>query len=422
MDSNTFLSRQPVFDTNEITVFYDLFYLDHDLQSDFIDDRYATASVLTTVLNKLGVKTVAGDHSVFIKADESFLMHDLIYSIPKAQFIIAILEYVELSESVIKRIEDLSSKGYRIALNDIALTQDNLNKFAPILNNINFIKVDVIRTGEKLLQANYHLLEALNAQTVASKLETREEFELCKSLGFNYFQGYYFAKPIIVNNASLDVQQLSVLRLTSLLMSDVDLDEIVVEFEKNYALTVQLLKFINSGAFHFREKLTSIKHILALLGRQQLSQWLMLMIYAKSIVTSPSMESPLLLMVKNRTELMTKLLLTIVPSADKEYQSEAYFVAVLSLADTLFGVSKETILTELNVDEKVRDALLYRKGTLGELYALLRDIEMINTASVEAFIKKYNLDSDTITHIASESMSNVNELEASLKFDAMAAD
>ncbi len=422
MRSTTFLSRQPILDKEEHTVFYDLFYLDQNLESDFIDDRYASTSVLSSVLNKFGIKSIVGDHSAFIKVDNTFLLHDLIFSIPKEYFIISILEQVEITSPILKRIEKLKKDGYRLSLNDIALSVDNINKFRDILKYMDFIKIDILRTGITLTEQNLHLLEDISAKKIATKLETAKDFNFAAQNGFDYFQGFYFAKPIILNNATLDVAQASVLNLTSKLMSDESsIEEIAAEFEQNYALTIQLLKFINSGAFHFRERLTSIKHILTLLGRQKLSQWLMLMIYAKSIVNNPSMESPLLLMVKNRTELMVKLLKLIEKNVSKELESEAYFVAVLSLADTLFSVPEEMILNELNVSQNIKNAILKRAGLLGEIYELIRNIEQIKTVNIEAFVQKYNLEADSISKVVSESMSNVNELEESLKNDAMAS-
>jgi len=423
MRSTTFLSRQPILDKEEHTIFYDLFYLDQNLNSDFIDDRYASTSVLSSVLNKFGIKSIVGDHSAFIKADSKFLLHDLIFSIPKEYFIISILEQVEITTPILERIKKLKEEGYRLCLNDIALSVDNINKFQTILEYMDFIKIDVLRTGITLVEKNLHLLDNFTSKKIATKLESAKNFNFAAQNGFDYFQGFYFAKPIILNNATLDVAQLSVLKLTSKLMSDENsIEEIAAEFEQNYALTIQLLKFINSGAFHFREKLTSIKHILTLLGRQKLSQWLMLMIYAKSIVNNPSMESPLLLMVKNRTELMVKLLNLVEKDASKDLESEAYFVAVLSLADTLFSVPEEMILNELNVSQDVKNAILKHVGLLGEIYALIRDIEQIKTINIDAFTEKYNLEADSISKIVSKSMSNVNELEASLKYDAMASD
>ncbi len=418
MKSSTFLSRQPIFNSDEQTVFYDLFYLDKNLNSDFIDDRYASTAVLSSVLNKFGIKNIVGNYSAFIKADSSFLLHDLIFSIPKQYFIISILEQVDITEAVLKRIKMLKEMGYLMCLNDIALTQDNIEKFKDILPYMEYIKIDVLRTGTTLIEQNFSLLDSISAQKIATKLETARDFSFCVQKGFDYFQGYYFAKPIIMNNATLDVEQLGILKLTSMLMSDeTSIEDIVVEFEHNYALTIQLLKFINSGAFHFREKLSSIKHILTLLGRKKLSQWLMLMIYAKSIGSDTNMKSPLLLMVKNRTELMIKLLYAVKEDASIDLESEAYFVAVLSLSDTLFSVSKTIILSELNVSQEVENAILRKEGLLGEIYSLICDIEQIHTDNIPRFIEKYSLDSDKISEIVYESMSNVNKLEESLRQD-----
>lgn len=415
MKSSTFLSRQPVLDSSERTIFYDLFYLDKNLNSEFIDDRYASASVLSSVLNKFGIKNIVGKHSAFIKTDSSFLLHDLIFSIPSQYFIISILEQVEITDIIFKRIKRLKERGYRLCLNDIALSKDMVEKFQTILPYMDYIKIDVLRTGTKLIEQNFHLLDDYSAKKIATKLETAKDFSFCAQIGFDYFQGYYFAKPVILNNATLDVTQLSVLKLTSKLMSDESsIEDIVLEFEQNYALTIQLLKFINSGAFHFRDKITSIKHILTLLGRHKLSQWLMLMIYAKSIVHSPNMQSPLLLMVKNRTQMMLKLLYEVKKDVSMELESEAYFVAVLSLSDTLFSVPKITILDELNVSQDVKNALLKKEGLLGEIYAIICDIENVETKNIHKFIEKYKLSEDTISKIASESMSNVNKLEESL--------
>jgi EAL and modified HD-GYP domain-containing signal transduction protein len=33
---------------------------------------------------------------------------------------------------------------------------------------------------------------------LAEKVESREEFQQCLELGFDYFQGYYFARPSIM--------------------------------------------------------------------------------------------------------------------------------------------------------------------------------------------------------------------------------
>ncbi|MDQ1337407.1 MAG: hypothetical protein QG617_374, partial [Campylobacterota bacterium] len=83
--------------------------------------------------------------------------------------------------------------------------------------------------------------------------------------------------------------------------------------------------------------------------------------------------------------------------------------------DTIFGRKMETILDEMNVDDAVRDALLYDKGTLGEIHALVRDIEQFNTKKVSAFEKKYQLPEASFRDLMLESMREVTIFENSIK-------
>jgi EAL and modified HD-GYP domain-containing signal transduction protein len=94
---------------------------------------------------------------------------------------------------------------------------------------------------------------------------------------------------------------------------------------------------------------------------------------------------------------------------------QAYFVGVLSLIDTIFGAKMEKILGDMNVDEVVRDAILYDKGILGEIYALVRDIEQFDTKKVAAFEQKYALAESSLHDLMLESMREVTIFEDALK-------
>jgi len=173
------------------------------------------------------------------------------------------------------------------------------------------------------------------------------------------------------------------------------------------------LQFINSCAFHFRNKISSIHHILTLVGRQPLSRWLMLMIYSKSVSKS-ARHSPLMLMVKSRTELMENILKAVKPDVKSNMLGEAYFIGVLSLLDTLFSVRLDQILVEMHVSDEVTGALLQDSGLLGEIFALVRDIEAFDTKAVETFTKKYSLEPKAIENLVLQSMEDVNSFENSM--------
>jgi len=229
-------------------------------------------------------------------------------------------------------------------------------------------------------------------------------------MGCDLFQGYFFAKPKIFENKKYDPTQAHILKLYTLLMEDTNIDEITAEFEKNHAITVQLLQYINSCAFHFRNRISSIHHILTLVGRTPLAQWLMLMIYSKSVSKSNEV-SPLMLMIKHRTELMEYILKKIHPEARSNTLGQAYFVGVLSLIDTVFSEKLETILEDMHVDDIVKGALLNDEGTLGDIYALIRDTETFHTRGIAKFVKKYNIQKDTIDELSLKSMQEVTAFE-----------
>lgn len=411
---NVYLGRQPILDSKGDLVAYETLYRDSAKASHISNDRFASASVISNILNKFGTSALLGNRRAFIKIDEKFLLHDIIFSIPKEFFIFCLFEDVKMSERVVERLQQLHAKGFILAINDIYLNPDNLKEYSPVYKELSYIKVNIDKDINPEMKEMISEIKAHDIKVVGAKIEDNSHYELAKEIGCEMFQGYFFAKPNIVENAKYEPSQLNVLKLYNMLISDTNIDEITSEFENNYEITVQLLRYINSCLFHFRSRISSVHHILTLVGRQPLAQWLMLMIYSKS-VSKTSKHSPLMLMVKNRTELMENILRAVNPDVKSNALGEAYFVGVLSLIDTLFSVKLERILAELNISDEVTNALLKDEGILGEIYALVRDIEAFDTKSVHIFTSKYNLGTHQIEDVVLKCMEEVTTFEEALR-------
>ena len=404
------MGRQPIIDGDSSLCAYEILYRDAQKQSDASSDRYATASVISSVLNKFGTRNLLGNRKAFVKIDEKFLLGDIIFSIPKEFFIFALLDVKEISQKIHERIELLHKEGYFLALNDVTLTNENMQKYQSIFAFFSYVKIHIDTNSNVDIKEMIQKLKSHNIIIIATKIETSQEYANARDLGAQWFQGYFFAKPKIVETRKYEPSQMNVLHLYNLLMEDVNIDEITKEFENNHEITLQLLQFINSGAFHFRNKIASIHHILTLMGRMPLAKWLMLMIYSKS-VSKDDVRSPLMLLVKNRTELMESILKTVQPNVKSNMLGEAYFVGVLSLIDTIFGETLEKILEDMNISQDVKDALLKDEGLLGEIYALVREIEEFNTQAIKMFEKRHNLEDNALKNLILESMESVNKFE-----------
>jgi len=402
---NIYIGRQPIIDSSSQLCSYEVLYKG----SESALSRYSSASIINNVLNKFGTHKLLGERRAFVKIDEKFLLHDIIFSIPGEFFIFSIISDVMMSERVVERIAQLHEKGYLLSIDNFIINPDTMYKYDKVMDKLAFIKVNIQESTQSYIQEMIRELKSKGITIVADNVVDTQAYEEAKSLGCDWFQGYFFAEPKILENARYEPSQMAILKLYNLLMQDVNIDEITKEFEQNHEITVQLLQFINSGSFSFRKKISSIHHILTLVGRIPLGQWLMLMIYSKSV--SKEAKSPLMLMVKHRTELMENILKVIQPDVGSNMLGEAYFVGVLSLIDTVFGMALEDILEQMNISQEVKDAIIKEQGLLGEIFRLVKDIENFDTRSVHNFEQTHSLKSGTVESILVESMKELNSFE-----------
>ncbi|MDF1877864.1 EAL domain-containing protein [Sulfurimonas sp. SAG-AH-194-L11] len=399
------IGRQPIIDAQSELCSYEILYKG----SSEVLSRYSSASIINNVLNKFGTHRLLGDRRAFVKIDEKFLLHDIIFSIPGEFFIFSLLDTVPMSERVVERIEQLYEKGYLLSVEHFIINADTMYTYDVILEKLSFIKVNINESSPIYLKEMIEKIKTHGITVVADEVVDFDAYEKAKDLGCDWFQGYFFAKPKILENAKYEPSQIAVLKLYNLLMQDVNIDEIAKEFEINHEITVQLLQFINSGTFSFRNEISSIHHVLTLVGRIPLGQWLMLMIYSKAVTKDK--KTPLMLMVKNRTQLMENVLKVLEPKVGSNMLGEAYFVGVLSLIDTVFGMDLETILAQIRISSEVRDAILEDSGILGEIFKLVRAIERFDYDVIYAFEKKNALEIGTIEKIVFQSMHDVNNFE-----------
>lgn len=392
---NIYIARQPILDKNNEIFAYELLYRDDNSRPTIKNSRLATVAVLSSTLNKFGIKNLLGEKKAFIKADEKFLQHEVVFTIPKEHFIFSLQLKGQVNKKIKSKIQELHELGYIFAINDSLIDEDVLYNYKELEDFINYVKVDINTPQEKI-----DILKSYGAVIIATKVETDDMLDKAKQSDIEFVQGFFFSSPKIIEQEKFDSKGQSVADLCNKLMQDSSIDDIVVEFEKNPAITIQLLKFINSGAFHFRQNLSSIKQVLTLVGRTKLTQWLMLMMYSST--SDEAQNSPLMEQVRIRSLLMENVSKLIA----KDLASEAYFVGVLSLMDVLFHVSLRAILKEMNIDKKIREALLHKRGRLGEIYLFVLSMEKFNEDEIESFAKINNISAKDLEELTLKASSN----------------
>lgn len=409
MNPNLYIARQPILSNDESIYAYEMLYRDSNKSSNIQDDRDATVAVLSNILNKFGVKNLLGDKKAFIKADKNFLMHDVVFYIPKEYFIFSLKASMDLTDELKARIIELREMGYTLAINDVLLTKEVIESFNPLLKYISYIKVDINTTEE-----NLELLKDVDIDVIFTKVQTHELYDKAKKYDAKLVQGYFFSEPKILEQEKFDPQNLRAVELCNFIMSDASIDEIVEKFEQNHAISLQLLKYVNSGLFHFRHKISSIRQVLTLMGRTPLTQWLMLMMYStKSNQNEQEGESALMQLLRSRTNLMVETSKQLKETNVNSLTSKVYFLGVLSLLDALFNANIRRILDELNIDSEIKDAIVEGKGILGEILVFAKSLENFNINEVETFCEKYKIDTQVLEDLSLEVIRSANEFELS---------
>ncbi len=339
------------------------------------NDLYATSRVAVNVLNQFGINRLAGDKDLFINADERFINGDFITMLPKERFVIEILEDVKIDGRLVSRIRELRDSGYRFAIDDVVFDEDFFGRYGSILPFVEILKIDI---RENDVESVKSMIERLGVYRhllfLAEKVENMQEFRQYKDAGCTLFQGYFFAKPEVREKRSLDPAMQTLLELTGLLSKDSSAPaEIAAAFEGAPDLALQLLQFLNSSHFAFKSPIRSISHAVMMIGKGELLTWLYMLAYANGNISKIEI-SPLVSLAGFRSKLMRKI--SKLHADRKELQDMASFTGTLSLADSLFEMPLSDILSEIEVDESIRAALLHRSGILYDYLEIAKSIEI----------------------------------------------
>ena len=344
-----FLARQPILGRDQHLVAFELLFraAGEDDDAKLTDGAAATAAVISHA-SQLGMEQVVGEQLAFVNVDEVVLMSDFVRFLPAHKVILEILETVVPTEQLLARVAELKELGFKFAVDDVVEHSAELDKLVAL---VDVIKVDVKGLAPEELARLADSLKGTGKKLLAEKVETLDEFRLCMELGFEYFQGYYFARPAILTGKKITPSEMGILRLLELVNSNADSQAIEAAVKRDALISLNLLRLVNSRA--------APGPILVYTSAGQVD-----------------LDSPLLLLATTRGKLLEMMTLHVRPG-DTASADRAFTVGIMSLADALFSVPMADILDNVEVADDVRAALLDREGDFG---TMLRVAELLEAA------------------------------------------
>lgn len=404
MNSDIIIGRQPILDKNSTIIGYELLFRSHTVQiSDIEDDRYATSKVVTDALNVIGLDDLIGNKTAFINVDKEFLLNPALEAIPADRFIFEILEHVVIDEEIVERMQSLHELGYLFALDDFDFSINQLKNFQDILPYISIVKIDLSLSSDiQILDKKVDFFKEKKIALLAEKVETKMEHERFLNMGFEYFQGYFFAKPDIIEGKKINPSKLALIQIIKHIIANESPKTIEAELIRSPEISINLLRYLNSASFGIKREISSIKQAISLLGMRPLLKWLTLMLYAADEKTPHA--QALLEQVLLRAELMQLLSQT---QNDPSVKDKAYFTGLISMLDAVLHKDIKEILDEMSFEEEIQEAILHQSNLLGKLLKLSTCLEHATPLEELKNCNELNLEANKLAQTLSQAYTAV---------------
>lgn len=397
-----YAARQPILDKEKNLFGYELLFRD-SINNVFpeIDGDEATTKMIEASKFNLGIGEFTGNKPAFINFTLETLSLGYANMLTTDEVVVEILETVKPGKKLLAICKDLYDQGYTLALDDY-VHQKVWTHFYPF---IKIIKIDwKISSIEEIKEVKAAIANYPDIKLLAEKVETYEEYNQAVELGFELFQGFFFAKPEMVKTKSLSPSQMAMAELlyeTS--KPELDLESITSVFERDVTLSYKLLRYANSPIFRRGSEISSIKQALVTLGSGELKRFLGLMF---AVNVNPDKPSELL----NSAMVRAKFCELVAQDINKPVDTSiAFLTGLLSLIDAILDEKLEMILEKLPLAQEIKEPLLTKKGVMAALIKLLELIERAEWDKTAIVMKKLGIEKEKVIKDYNEALAWADE-------------
>jgi EAL and modified HD-GYP domain-containing signal transduction protein len=385
---NTYIARQAILDRNSKTIGYELLFRDSSENTFPEIDQDVASSKLVIQNHLLGdIKAISLGKLAFINFTEKCLINKYPLMFDRESIVIELVGHITATDRLVKIVKYYSEKGYKIALTEYDLDE----RWDALFPYISIIKVDIEKINPKRLQPVVERIKPHNIKLAAEKVETNYQLQSLAEVGFNFYQGFFYHEPEILEGQTLAPFKTQMLNLISETFNiPLNYDAIADIISHDINLTVGLLKMVNNVATSTRVEITSLKQATAYLGEDKLKQFVTILALSK--LTSDKTDEV------SRQALITAKLMTSIATnkAFAEISDFAFITGLLSAIEVILSMPINEIVKTMPLASPIENALVNHDGLLGELLVLTTNYITGTEDNIEPLIAAYSLDAEFI--------------------------
>jgi EAL and modified HD-GYP domain-containing signal transduction protein len=399
------LGRRAVHNLNKKTVAYRLLFEGSTASGSAQD---ATHSVLS-LLNEFGVSHALEGYDGILEVPLSIALTDVTTLLPSQLIILELAVDIAIDNEVLARLEWLKTNGFRLGFAGLP----HADQQGSFLNMLDLIRVDpTVAPLEDMKTVMQQLRRAKNAKLLAENVDSETDFDACRQLGFDLFEGKFFSSDALLKQKGRQVDKTALLQIVSQLMGEADIKKLDQMFQTSPDLSIRLLKLVNSVGLGPSSgiKISSLKQAILRIGQNQLLRWALLLLYS----TSDNQSQRLLfkrVMFRGR---FMELAAQHPRFSQGHLMAQAYIVGMLSLADMVVDGTLDEVLKQVGLDDSLKNAILTQQGTLGKLLGLAQAVEYSQHATMILSARSLGLSGRDVSQIQLDAMKWLNSIEKQL--------
>jgi EAL and modified HD-GYP domain-containing signal transduction protein len=401
-----FIARQPILDRNKEVFAYELFFRDgkNNCYPDVERDE-ATSKLIAKNYQTLRLDDISCSKKSFINFQSETLMNGLPTSLDRDNVVVELIAGKSDVSSLLNMCKHVKNMGYKVALEDCDL-KPKWNEFLPF---VDMLKVNTNHENIDSLAKNVDRFIDANVRLIAEKVDTQDSFNIYRDMGFDYFQGYFFARPESVSNENLPTSKLTLVELIGASSSEsFDIENINSVVEYDAGLSYMLLRFINNPSVNKRYKITSLRHALNYMGEVEIKKFIALLALANLSDNKPLELLHLSLVRAKFCDLLGN---------EKNIGSNpptAFLVGLFSMLDAILDQKMEVLVKKLPIVDEVKEALCGEQNNLFLYLALVKAFESGNWLKVIRISKILEIEQKLLHSLFNEAILWGNSVRQSI--------
>lgn len=365
MDKSTLLAYQPIYNVDMNVAGGELLYRnDNGLSAFDVGEEYATSEVIFNLCTGITEQFEGFQYPLYINVSKAFILSQAFLPLDPTKVVIELVERIEPDETTVRAIQRWHNKGFRFALDDFEYSP----AWDPLIRLSDIIKIDIEATTEAHCVKLRKKLAGYPLQWLAERVETKEQLTHYQKLGFDYFQGYFLARPTPIVGQKMTPAAAGLGRIIqTLFVDEVDMEALARSISADPVMSVKLLKVANSPFYRGQKEISTLQQALMRLGLEQLKKWVVLIASLEG--SSGGMVHNVLTRANTCAQIAQEQ-----PAFDCD-PNEAFLAGLLSGVDLLLNVPREAFIEQLHVSVAVKNAALSQRGKLGGLVSLVLSVE-----------------------------------------------